>query len=846
MMNISIESGTAKKKKTGKQKKISAKTVQKKRGEKQKKTAKKKIKKKFEPPMILKPGKIIDAKLYSLPIFEFKTQSENTINFDDFLLGVPESLNNIIIGAYPKDRFSCIVENRKFRITIFNDTGFFILPCVLEIAGQRLSLSIYIHITPKYNEYKFIYFPDQNSDTVQTVSVAGDFNNWNQDKNMLRKTEDGSFSLSMNLNSGTYRYKSVINNKIWESDRLNSEKLPDGMGGYNSVLKTGSLKKANLNLYSRSVIHAADGLNFFFAADIENKQPDDTAFVYFIINNILLEKKKISNNEVFSIFIPENYLIRASETQLSGEIYKLEILLVKDGDYLKKNYNLNLNTNDFDWRNSILYFLFTDRFYKFKNNTDYKINDREVAVRANYNGGNFRGISEKIKSGYFTKLGVNSIWISPVVQNPETAYYDALPPYRKFSGYHGYWPIDPYKIERRFGGMTELKELVKIAHKHNIKIMLDFVANHTHQDYSLYKEHLEYYGVLALPDGRKNIRLFDEYTLTTWFDDFLPSFDYSKDEPVKIMADNAMWLIRETDIDGFRLDAVKHIHHKFWKALKKRIKNEIEIPQGKVFYLLGESICDRENIMEYVNQSELSGQFDFPLYFDITEILAKSKGTFKQLNSSYLLSLKVYGNNRLMCNLIGNHDFSRFMAYAENEFPADCTDEKEFGWHNKIKVDNPRNYRKLRVAFGFIFTIPGIPMIYYGDEFGMTGAADPDNRRMMRFDSRLSNFEKSNLEFVSKLANIRNKNNVFKDGDFIPLVVEDEIYAYLLSNFEQYGLVVITRNYKEHIKIKFPEWTKIDLLNDEFSGKKLNVENDELGLNTSAFSVYIYTAKKKM
>ena len=95
----------------------------------------------------------------------------------------------------------------------------------------------------------------------------------------------------------------------------------------------------------------------------------------------------------------------------------------------------------------------------------------------------------------------------------------------KFAGYHGYWPISSSQVDCRFGSNDELKELVADAHDHQINILLDYVANHVHQDHPLYKRHPEYATPLYLPDGRMNTELWDEHRLTTWFDVFMPTLD---------------------------------------------------------------------------------------------------------------------------------------------------------------------------------------------------------------------------------------------------------------------------------------------------------------------------------
>ncbi len=109
-----------------------------------------------------------------------------------------------------------------------------------------------------------------------------------------------------------------------------------------------------------------------------------------------------------------------------------------------------------------------------------------------------------------------------------------------------------------------------------------------------------------LPDGRRNLRLWDEQRLTTWFEPYMPSFDYTKsDAPIDYMTDNCVWWLKQTGADGFRHDAVKHVPNRFWRALTKKLEEEIEVPTGKKVYQIGETFGDYNLIGSYVNNGQL-------------------------------------------------------------------------------------------------------------------------------------------------------------------------------------------------------------------------------------------------
>jgi len=122
-------------------------------------------------------------------------------------------------------------------------------------------------------------------------------------------------------------------------------------------------------------------------------------------------------------------------------------------------------------------------------------------------GGDLSGITKAIDEGYFTKLGVNTLWISPITQNPLTGFVEYPAPHRKFSGYHGYWPITLTTVDTRFGTSAELHHMIDDAHDKGLNIVLDFVSHHAHQDYPVFKAHPDWITPLDLPGKRKNIRL---------------------------------------------------------------------------------------------------------------------------------------------------------------------------------------------------------------------------------------------------------------------------------------------------------------------------------------------------
>src|SRR5205823_564673 len=169
----------------------------------------------------------------------------------------------------------------------------------------------------------------------------------------------------------------------------------------------------------------------------------------------------------------------------------------------------------------------------------------------------------------------------------------------------------------------------------------------------------------------------------------------------------------------------------------------------------------------------------------------------KSLDDSLAASERTYGKETLMSPLVGNHDKGRFMAYADGELPVEGVKEEEVGWKNPPKVRDPANYNKLELAQAFLMSIDGVPMIYYGDEIGLTGAGDPDNRRNMRFGDQLSPDEQRVLANFAKLGAIRRQHVALRCGSRRCIRADHDVYAFLRAHLNDRILVALNRGTTE-------------------------------------------------
>ncbi|WP_339710232.1 alpha-amylase family glycosyl hydrolase [uncultured Kriegella sp.] len=282
----------------------------------------------------------------------------------------------------------------------------------------------------------------------------------------------------------------------------------------------------------------------------------------------------------------------------------------------------------FYWEGANIYFLLTDRFYNGngQNDTNFDRTSPTGPLRG-FMGGDLQGIAQKIREGYFTKLGVNAIWFTPIV---EQIHGDTDESTGNTSGYHGYWAKDWTAIDPNFGTREDLESLVKTAHAKGIRILMDVVLNHTGPvtdsdpvwpadwvrtgplcDFTTYKNTTSCTLVENLPDilteSDEPVKLPDpllakwkeEGRLSTELDELQLFFErtgYPRAPRFYIIK----WLtdyINDFGIDGFRVDTVKHVNENAWTELYKEAsyafetwkkKNPDEILDDKPFFMVGE------------------------------------------------------------------------------------------------------------------------------------------------------------------------------------------------------------------------------------------------------------------
>lgn len=358
-------------------------------------------------------------------------------------------------------------------------------------------------------------------------------------------------------------------------------------------------------------------------------------------------------------------------------------------------------------RDDVIYLIMPDRFADGDPSNDQPPGSTGKYDRSNpmaYHGGDLRGIDQHLE--YLHDLGVTTLWLTPVWKNTD-------------SDYHGYHVVDFYALDGHMGSMRDYQDLVADAHKLGMKVLIDFVANHTGPHHPWANDpptsswfhgspehHLEpAYSFAGLVDPHASPREYRK-TVEGWFAGRLP--DLNPDDPRLglYLTQNALWWTETVQLDGFRIDTFPYSSRQFWSQWNDRVRevypniNSIgEVadadPTVTSFFEGGRKQFDGID-------SGLPTVFDFPMEQALREVVIGGAPVQKLID--VLQRDDLYPHPEMLVTFFGNHDHTRFASV------------------------NGSNSEKLKAAFSLLLTLRGIPQIYSGDEIAMPGGADPDNR----------------------------------------------------------------------------------------------------------------------
>ena len=534
--------------------------------------------------------------------------------------------------------------------------------------------------------------------------------------------------------------------------------------------------------------------------------------------------------------------------------YYFEVEINRDGNYQKKFYGKvekNGETCEYsyanlkkyqltvyeeskvpDWfKEGILYHIFIDRFNNGnrsgkpsnpkKNSFIYANWDDDPMyikdangniVRWDFYGGNLKGIINKL--GYLKKLGVSIIYLSPVFES---------------SSNHKYSTGDYKKIDPMFGDEEILKELIEKANKKGINIILDGVFSHTGADSKYFNKFGNYDEVGAYQS--KDSKYSSWYTFNDFPDDYkcwwgvkdLPNVnELNKSYMDYIIYDEDSVINKWTDmgIKGWRLDVADELPTEFIKEIRKELKkNDAEsVLVGEVWEDASNKITYNER-RNYLVGNQLDSVMGYPFRDNIVSFL-KGNITSKELNNKFMTIKENYPKESFKANLnlISSHDVAR------------------------IKTELHYDEAMVKLAVATQMTFEGVPYIYYGDEAGLCGGTDPDNRKTYPW----KNEDEDMIEFYKEAINTRKKYSVLTNGDteFID-TNDDDVFGYIRFNDKcEKILILINRSLEnKNISINIKENT-LEIVDIKYSSKKylefISKEEEEFNLQISPKSFNIF------
>jgi glycosidase len=451
----------------------------------------------------------------------------------------------------------------------------------------------------------------------------------------------------------------------------------------------------------------------------------------------------------------------------------------------------------------VIYLIMPDRFANGDPTNDEPADARGTHDRSNpraYHGGDLRGIREHLP--YLKELGVTTLWLTPIVKNGAA------------QDYHGYGAVDLYAVDPHLGTTEEYRELVADVHKQGMKILFDLVPNHVgpkhpwvaeppmkdwfhgtaqHHTNSSAGLRGDFYGKTnkqaivndpfeALVDPHAPPGLSRNLT-DGWFFGVLPDLNTENPLVGEYLLQDSIWWAETSGLDGFRLDTFPYVPRKFWSTWHARLHQIYPYLTtiGEVFHYdpsVSSFFAGGQRRFDGID-SGLNTLFDFPMFFAMRDVLLRNAPVGRFADVLRHDSLYVHPDE--LVTFFANHDVPR-LASAEGSSLA-----------------------KLKLAFGLALTLRGIPELYYGDEIGMPGGGDPDNRHDFpggwpgdpknAFGAEGRTAEQQELfNHVQGLLRLRREHPALQSGKLWHLSSDETAYVFLRETEEEHIVVAFNNS----------------------------------------------------
>ncbi len=449
----------------------------------------------------------------------------------------------------------------------------------------------------------------------------------------------------------------------------------------------------------------------------------------------------------------------------------LQIIATSGQGQVEKSFALAKRSNDPKAHRGFssadaMYLIMTDRFAE--GDQAHDRSDDRSAPRG-WHGGNFSGIEQHL--GYLQQLGITTLWTTPVVSN------GGMP-----ESYHGYAATDLYAVDPHFGTLRDYRHLSDSLHAKNMKLVIDLVPNHLGVQHpwvldppapewfhgTLQDHRPAAHDFYALVDPHSPERGWHDVT-NGWFTDAMPDLNQQNPLVARYLIQNALWWVETANLDGIRLDTFPYVDRSFWHDFHTTLRSAY--PQlttvGEIFHRDPEvtSFFAGGAVHESIDTG-LDTPFDFPIYFTLRDVLTHGQPMTEL--AKLLQQDSLYPHPERLVTFIGNHDTVRFLTAAQG------------------------SVAKLKLALGLEATLRGMPQIYAGDEIGMTGGEDPDNRHDFPggFPGDLHNaftqagrasVEEEIFEWTSGMLRLRSMHPVLQTGLEQNLFADQDAFVFIRS-----------------------------------------------------------------
>jgi glycosidase len=663
---------------------------------------------------------------------------------------------------------------------------------LLALLGPTVLAGVDTQLAEDGQRYK-VTFKHTPVIAAKSVYVAGSFNGWDSKKTPMKEQAGGVYSVTLELKKGRYAYKFVLNGDTWQHDGDNPKTEPDGKSGLNSIIEVGTGGPAAAGKEGDGEVSTGD-LSHDPGSIVDCSAVDSQ-------RRLVLRMETLAN-DVERVLVDATPRPEAASEKFEGDklaparkiatvngkdVWEARLLfakgttnvryqfLVKDGattvGFGAKGASGKNKAKDAgrfevslaqaarfetpEWtRDAVFYQIFVDRFMNGDTSNDPKKPRRpegkawnvddgyleewgQEPAHFNFFGGDLKGVVQKID--YLKSLGVNTLYLNPIFAAGSNHKYDSS----------DYETIDP-----SFGTKKEWDQLVATCEQHGMRVILDAVFNHTGDGHYAFQDCVKNgpkskFWSWYFIDGKSVVQSPKPNYKCWWGFGSLPQLNTKNPEVIGHLMHVAEKWIKDGS-SGWRLDVpneVEAINPDFWPEFRRRVK-----AAKKDAYICGEIWTDAR---QYLQGDRFDAVMNYPFRSAVLEFLAKGDVDARKFDDLLGQQRATYPEPalRVQFNLLGSHDTERVLTVAGGDA------------------------RRVRLCQTFQFAYLGPPVVYYGDEVGVSGGKDPECRRCFPWDE--SKQDLTTRDHVQRLATARAHEPALRRGTVKTLLADGKTFAFL-------------------------------------------------------------------